>query len=175
MEGREEGGPPFCAPYLIKDLSGGCFMWRYILKRCLLIIPITLGVSFIVFSIMAVTPGDPATMILGNGGTQEEIDRINHELGYDKPFLVRYGDYLYKAIIRQDLGTSYQFKTSVWSNISGDCLFPDGGLDGGSAHRRAVRGETIFTVRYHTHGHGLIFCRYPDFLARHDADAAFLP
>ncbi len=92
-------------------------MWRYILKRCLLIIPITLGVSFIVFSIMAVTPGDPATMILGNGGTQEEIDRINHELGYDKPFLVRYGDYLYKAIIRQDLGTSYQFKTSVWSNI----------------------------------------------------------
>ena len=92
-------------------------MWRYICRRCLLIIPITLGVSFVVFSILAITPGDPATMILGIGGTQEEIDRINHELGYDQPFLKRYADYLYKAIIEQDLGTSYQFKTSVWHNI----------------------------------------------------------
>ncbi len=83
----------------------------------MLIIPITLGVSFIVFAILAITPGDPATMILGIGGTQEEIDRINRELGYDQPFLKRYADYLYKAIVKQDLGTSYQFKTSVWSNI----------------------------------------------------------
>lgn len=92
-------------------------MWRYLFRRCLLIIPITLGVSFIVFSIMAITPGDPATMILGIGGTQEDIDRINQELGYDRPFLVRYGDYLYKAVVKHDLGTSYQFKTTVWSNI----------------------------------------------------------
>lgn len=92
-------------------------MWRYILKRCFLIIPITLGVSFIVFCILALTPGDPATMILGIGGTQEDIDRINHELGYDKPFLERYADYLYKAVVKRDLGTSYQFKTSVWEKI----------------------------------------------------------
>lgn len=92
-------------------------MWRYFLKRCLLIIPITLGVSLIVFAILAVTPGDPATMILGIGGTQEDIDRINKELGYDQPFLTRYYNYLYNAVVRQDLGTSYQFKTPVWSNI----------------------------------------------------------
>ena len=92
-------------------------MWRYVLQRCLLIIPIVLGVTFIVFTILALTPGDPASLILGTGATQDDIDRINRELGFDQPFLKRYFNYLYNAVVRQDLGYSYQFKTSVWANI----------------------------------------------------------
>ena len=59
-------------------------MWRYVVKRLLLIFPILLGVSFIVYGIISMTPGDPASSILGTSATQDQIDQLNHELGYDQ-------------------------------------------------------------------------------------------
>ena len=92
-------------------------MRRYIIKRLLLIIPILIGVSFIVYGILSMTPGDPGTSILGSSATQEQIDALNHDLGYDRPFVVRYVDYMYKLIFRMDMGESYRSGTAVWDDI----------------------------------------------------------
>ena len=48
-------------------------MIKYVLKRLLLMIPVLLGVSFIVYGIMSFTPGDPASAILGTSATKEQI------------------------------------------------------------------------------------------------------
>lgn len=93
-------------------------MQRYIIKRLLLIIPILLGVSFIVYGIISMTPGDPASSILGASATQEQIDQLNHELGYDQPFLIRYANYLKDLIFHLDMGNSYRSRTSVISEIA---------------------------------------------------------
>jgi len=87
-------------------------MLRYILKRLLLMIPIVLGVSLIIFTILAITPGDPGSIILGSGASQAEIDALNHELGYDLPFFVRYFNYM-KDAVRLDFGTSYITKQPI--------------------------------------------------------------
>ena len=63
-------------------------MIKFVAKRLLLTIPILLGVSFIVFSIINITPGDPGRRILGIQASQEEVDKLNHDLGYDKPFQI---------------------------------------------------------------------------------------
>ena len=92
-------------------------MYRYIIKRLLLIIPILLGVSFIIFSLMQLTPGNPAMAILGNEATQNQIDELNKELGYDRPFLVQYFTYMKKLILRFDMGRSWTTRREVGKEI----------------------------------------------------------
>ena len=82
-------------------------MLKYILKRLLLIIPTLLGVLFIVFAIMNFTPGDPGRQILGISAKQETVDELNYQLGYDRPFLVRFVSYI-GDLLQGDLGTSYR-------------------------------------------------------------------
>lgn len=82
-------------------------MLKYTIKRVLLIIPILLGVIFIVFSIMALTPGNPGRLILGINAQPEAVEALNHELGFDRPFLVRFFSYL-NDLLHGDLGTSYR-------------------------------------------------------------------
>ena len=65
-------------------------MFKYIIKRILLLIPIMLGVSAIIFALKTVTPGDPARQILGNNATQEQIEEKREELGLNDPVLVQY-------------------------------------------------------------------------------------
>ncbi len=91
-------------------------MLRYILKRLLLLIPVILGVSFIIFSIMALTPGDPAVMILGEGAPIEAQEAIREELGLNDPFIVRYFNYVASAL-RGDFGKSYRTKLYVGDEI----------------------------------------------------------
>ncbi|MDR1731686.1 MAG: ABC transporter permease [Synergistaceae bacterium] len=88
-------------------------MYRYVIKRLLLIIPILVGVCFIVFFISSLTPGDPATLILGTSAEQSAIDALNHELGYDRPLLVRFARYIYDLIFRLDMGKSYRSQIPV--------------------------------------------------------------
>ena len=57
-------------------------MWKYVLKRFLLMIPILIGVTFIVFFIMSLTPGDPAAVILGDQASAESLAAMREELGY---------------------------------------------------------------------------------------------
>jgi len=91
---------------------------KYIGKRLLLLIPILLGVTFIVFSIMSLTPGDPATLILGPNAPKEAIDQLNRELGFDQPFLIRYLKYVVNAV-QGDFGNSYRTHRPVFQEIFG--------------------------------------------------------
>lgn len=92
-------------------------MIRYVCKRLLLTLPILLGVTFIVFTIINITPGDPGRRILGVTATQEAVDQLNHELGYDKPFFPRFVDYVKNIVLHFDFGISYQSKQPALDNI----------------------------------------------------------
>jgi len=70
-----------------------------------------------VFSIMALTPGDPGRLILGLNAPQEAVDMLNSELGYDDPFLVRYVNYIFNAVFRLDFGNSYRTQQAVFDEI----------------------------------------------------------
>lgn len=91
-------------------------MHKYVGRRLILLIPILLGVTFIVFSIMALTPGDPARLILGQNAPQDAVDQLNHELGFDRPFLVRYVNYI-KNAVQGDFGKSYRTDRPVFEEI----------------------------------------------------------
>ncbi|MFQ7739682.1 MAG: ABC transporter permease, partial [Emergencia timonensis] len=60
-------------------------MYKYILKRIGLMIPVLIGISIIIFTIISLTPGNPARLILGERATQEAINQLNDELGYNDP------------------------------------------------------------------------------------------
>ncbi|GHV34733.1 peptide ABC transporter permease [Synergistales bacterium] len=92
-------------------------MLKYVLKRVLFMIPILFGVSFLVFAILSFTPGDPASIILGNGATQEAIDQLNHELGYDLPFLQRYFIYVKDIVTKFDFGFSYRTRLPITNEL----------------------------------------------------------
>ena len=61
-------------------------MARYILKRFLWLIPVVIGVVFIVFTILRLSPNDPIRTILGDMATQEEVDAMREEVGLNDPF-----------------------------------------------------------------------------------------
>lgn len=91
-------------------------MGKFILKRLLLMIPILLGVAFIIFSIMSLTPGDPGTLLLGMDAEPEAIRALNEKLGYYDPFFVKFFDYL-KGVLVGDFGTSYRTGYPVFEEI----------------------------------------------------------
>ncbi len=80
-------------------------------------IPVLLGVSLLVFTIMYFTPGDPAIIILGPSATQESIAQTKQELGLDKPFGERYLEYIGNAFLRFDLGKSFFTGRSVSDEV----------------------------------------------------------
>lgn len=82
-------------------------MGRYVVKRILWMIPILLGVSLLVFTLMYFTPGDPAQIIMGAEATPQELELCREELGLNKPFIERYLSYVGNAFLRFDLGNSY--------------------------------------------------------------------
>lgn len=92
-------------------------MLKFIIKRLLAIIPVVLGVLFIVFSVMRMAPGDPAMAALGNRYTEEQYEAKKAELGLDKPFLVQFVDYVVGVVTRFDLGNSYKSNRSVNTEI----------------------------------------------------------
>jgi len=89
---------------------------RYVLKRLVMLIPIVLLVSFMVFTILNLTPGDPGRIILGPMAEQQDVDALNHELGYDRPFFQRYFSYMLGAV-RGDFGLSYSNQRPVFEDI----------------------------------------------------------
>ena len=93
-------------------------MIRYIIKRILWMIPVLLGVTFIVFTINRMTPGDPIYALMGSNITQEQYDAKEAELGLDKPFLTQFAVYVKGIVVDHDLGTSYQTKRPVSTEIA---------------------------------------------------------
>ena len=80
-------------------------MFAYAARRVLTTIPVMLVVAFFVFSLLYIAPGDPAAIIAGDQATPADVERIRASLGLDRPFLVRFGEWLWQ-ILHGDLGTS---------------------------------------------------------------------
>lgn len=92
-------------------------MARYLIRRLLLIIPTLLIISFIVFLLMYLTPSNPGRTILGVGASQEQVDQLNEELGFNDPFFVRYFNFL-KDAARGDFGESYFTRKPVIETVA---------------------------------------------------------
>ena len=91
-------------------------MLKFIGKRLVLMIPVLLGISFILFSIMELTPGDPAQMILGENATREEIVALREEMGLNDNFFIRYFRYVIHAV-QGDFGSSYRTSKMVVDEV----------------------------------------------------------
>lgn len=87
-------------------------MFRYIIKRLLLVIPTLLGITLIVQLFIIITPGDPARLLAGNNVSEEEVEQLREEMGLNDPFIVRYGNYM-GDLLRGNFGTSYRTKGPV--------------------------------------------------------------
>ena len=87
-------------------------MIKYIVTRVLAMIPVILALTFVVFTIMYFTPGDPTAIILGNEFSEEASLALKADLGLDKPFFVQYVGYVIK-LARGDFGMSYIYRTPV--------------------------------------------------------------
>lgn len=88
-------------------------MIKYIVRRIIALIPVLLGVSFIIFSLLYFTPGSPAEYMLGMDATSESIAALTEELGLNEPFLVQYFEYIKGIVTEFDFGQSYTTKQSV--------------------------------------------------------------
>lgn len=91
-------------------------MGGYILKRLLSAIPVLLGITVIVFLIMAMIPGDPATAILGSYATPENVARLNRHLGLDEPLWRQYFIWL-GNLLQGDFGRSFALNRPVLDEI----------------------------------------------------------
>ncbi|MEQ8814757.1 MAG: ABC transporter permease [Thalassobaculum sp.] len=91
-------------------------MWTYIGKRLLATIPILLGLSVVVFGMMALIPGDPATAILGSYATPENVARLNRQLGLDRSLVEQYLTWL-GNLAQGDMGRSYTLNRPVADEV----------------------------------------------------------
>lgn len=91
-------------------------MSRYILKRLVMLIPVLIGVTFMVYFILSLSPGDTASMIAGEGADAQTIEAVRKDLGLDQPVIVQYGKYMWD-LVRGDMGNSYQTKRAVFPTI----------------------------------------------------------
>ena len=91
-------------------------MKSYILKRLIFTIPVLLGISIIVFFIMALIPGDPALAILGSYATPENVAKLREEFGLDKPLLQQYIIWL-TNLLQGDFGRSYSLNRPVLDEV----------------------------------------------------------
>jgi peptide/nickel transport system permease protein len=92
-------------------------MLKYILKRILSMIPVIIGVAFIVFTLLYITPGDPARMALGDMATDEAIQSFREQNGLNDPFIVQFGHYIFNAVTKGDIGRSYVTRRPVSQEI----------------------------------------------------------
>lgn len=91
-------------------------MGLYILKRLLSAVPVLFGLTVIVFLIMAMIPGDPATAILGAFATPENVARLNRELGLDKSLIEQYVIWI-GNLLQGDFGRSYTLNRPVIDEV----------------------------------------------------------
>jgi peptide/nickel transport system permease protein len=80
-------------------------MIAHIVRRVLATIPVMAVVALFVFSLLYIAPGDPAAIIAGDQASPAEVERIRMNLGLDRPFLVRFGEWVW-LVLHGDLGTS---------------------------------------------------------------------
>ena len=93
-------------------------MYRYVIRRILFLIPTLLLVSFLVYAMISVAPGDPAQLMLGEGATAQAVAAKRIELGLNKPFIVQYLVWLKNVVFHFDFGHSYRSGISVAYQIT---------------------------------------------------------
>lgn len=91
-------------------------MHKYVLRRLLLLIPVIIGVTFIVYTIMFLTPGDPAQIMLGESAQDYQVEQLREEMGLNDPFIIQYLRFL-KNAIKGDFGRSYFTKKPVFDEV----------------------------------------------------------
>ena len=98
-------------------------MLKSTLKRLASLVLVLIGVSFLVFMLLSLTPGDPVRMMLGESATPEAQEALRKEMGLDDPLLLQYGRYMKNIVVHQDLGTSYSTQRPVLDEIMN--VFPN--------------------------------------------------
>ncbi|MBG9446694.1 MULTISPECIES: nickel ABC transporter permease [Bacillaceae] len=91
-------------------------MLMFILRRILQTIPVIIGVTFVVFFIMQLVPGDPAVLLAGEGASKETIEAIREQLGLNQPLYIQYFEYL-TNVFKGDLGVSLKNSQPVLDEI----------------------------------------------------------
>ena len=91
-------------------------MGGYVLKRLALTVPILIGLSVIVFAMMALIPGDPATAILGAYATPENVARLNRQMGLDQPLVAQYFTWA-GNLLQGDMGRSFALNRPVADEV----------------------------------------------------------
>ena len=92
-------------------------MVKYTVKRCILMIPVILGVTALIFILLSFVPGDPAKLVLGNEATGEMVAAKREEMGLNDPYVIRLLRYIGDVFTKGDFGTSYYNSASIASEI----------------------------------------------------------
>lgn len=92
-------------------------MLQFIVRRVLLLIPVLIGLTVIMFAIARILPGDPVSLAAGPNATQAEIEALAVEFGLDQPIWVQYGQYV-SGLMQGDLGTSLLTRRPVAADIA---------------------------------------------------------
>ncbi len=92
-------------------------MLRYTLQRILMLVPVIIGVTLIIFTLLYITPGDPARMALGEDAPEEAVEQFRKNQGLDDPFLIQFSRYVYKGFLYGDFGRSYVTGTPVTEEL----------------------------------------------------------
>ena len=101
--------PPLNFKYHLREVKD---MLHYIGSRLLHLIPVLLGMVFVVFLIIRAIPGDPAQVILGQQATKEAVADLTEKLGLNEPWYIQFFDYL-KGVVTGDLGESLRTKRAI--------------------------------------------------------------
>ncbi len=94
-------------------------MWKYIIMRLFWILIVLICVTFIIFTITYLAPGDPAKLLLSETGTptNAEVRVMRAKLGIDKPYIVQLSTYLYNTFIKFDFGISWNYQVPVTEEL----------------------------------------------------------
>lgn len=91
-------------------------MLKYVGKRLLMLIPVILVTSFLIYWAMSLTGGDPALILAGDKASPQQVEQIREELGLNDPFMIRYANYM-KGMLTGDMGKSYVTKKDVFKTF----------------------------------------------------------
>jgi len=92
-------------------------MLRFVVRRLLLLVPILIGLSVLVFLFIRALPGSPAESLLGERATPETIAQVREQYGLDEPLYVQYWKYVEATIVERDLGVSIASRRDVGEEI----------------------------------------------------------
>jgi peptide/nickel transport system permease protein len=91
-------------------------MATFVVRRLIALVPVLLGVSIVVFMLIRMIPGDPVVVMLGEKARLEDVERVRHELGFDRPIYIQYIEWMGR-VLRGDLGKSILGYTEVMDEL----------------------------------------------------------